>query len=111
VLELERPGSNARARISNEVRRAKDEDHAEAIVLGCAGMADLAATMAAEHGIPVLEGIGCAVKLCEALVHLRLVTSKVGGYAAPRAKQYAGIFAPYSPGAGQSNRAMPPREP
>ena len=43
VLELEVPGSNARQRISEEIERAIRDDRAEAIVLGCAGMADLAA--------------------------------------------------------------------
>ena len=95
VLELERPGSDARARISAEIRAAIKEDNAEAIVLGCAGMADLAASLSGEHGLPVLDGVVCAVKLAESLVGLGLKTSKRGGYAAPRAKAFAGIFAPY----------------
>jgi len=97
VLELELPGSNARERISEEIRKSISEDRSEAIVLGCAGMADLASALASEHGIPVLDGIACAVKLCEALVQMGLKTSKTGGYASPRAKRYAGILAPYSP--------------
>src|SRR6266516_3960357 len=40
VLELDNPASNARAKIGAEIARALAEDHAEAIVLGCAGMAD-----------------------------------------------------------------------
>lgn len=98
VLELELPGSNARERISEEIRTAVQEDRAEAIVLGCAGMADFASLLTKEHGIPVLDGVACAVKLCEALIQLGLKTSKTGGYASPRTKRYAGIFAPYSPG-------------
>ncbi|HEV8259711.1 MAG TPA: aspartate/glutamate racemase family protein [Burkholderiales bacterium] len=98
VLELEVPGSNARDRISEEIRRAVLEDRAEAIVLGCAGMTDLASTLSNEHGIAVLDGVACAVKLCEALVQLGLRTSKTGGYASPRPKRYSGIFAPFSPG-------------
>ena len=82
-------GSDARQRISREIARALDEDRAEAIVLGCAGMTDLAASLTAEHGVPVLDGVACAVKLCEGLVGLGLKTSKVGGYAAPRAKAFA----------------------
>src|SRR5262245_2405226 len=105
VLELERPGSNARERISAEIRKAVSEDRAEAVVLGCAGMADLASSLAKEHGLPVLDGVVAAVKLCEALVHLGLKTSKAGGYAVPRAKRYAGIFAPYSPGEGSDDLA------
>jgi allantoin racemase len=97
VLELEVPGSNARDRISEEIRRAVLEDRAEAIVLGCAGMTDLASTLSNEHGIAVLDGVACAVKLCEALVQLGLKTSKTGDYASPRPKLYSGIFAPFSP--------------
>ncbi|TGU42037.1 aspartate/glutamate racemase family protein, partial [bacterium M00.F.Ca.ET.146.01.1.1] len=40
VLDLEQPGSNARHKISQEIARAIRDDRAEAIVLGCAGMAD-----------------------------------------------------------------------
>jgi allantoin racemase len=97
VLDLEIPGSPARARISREIDRAIEEDRAEAIVLGCAGMADLAADLAKEHGLPVIDGVAAAVKLAESLVALGLKTSKRGGYAAPRAKHYDGVFAAYSP--------------
>jgi allantoin racemase len=60
-------------------------------------MADFASLLTKEHGVPVLDGVACAVKLCEALVSLGLKTSKTGGYALPRTKRYAGVFAPYSP--------------
>jgi allantoin racemase len=106
VLDLELPGSGARERISAEIRKAVQEDRAEAIVLGCAGMADLAAALAEEHGVPVLDGVACAVKLCEALIALGLRTSKLGGYAAPPAKRYAGLFAPYSPGDKRKTKTM-----
>jgi allantoin racemase len=96
VLDLEESGSTARHRLSNEIARALREDHAEAIVLGCAGMTDLAAALANEHGVPILDGVACAVKLCESLVDLGLRTSKVGAYAAPRAKRFSGIFASFS---------------
>ncbi len=95
VLELERPGSPACARISAEIGAALAEDRAEAIVLGCAGMVDLAETLSAEHGVPVIEGVGAAVKLAETLVALRLATSKTGGWATPTAKPYAGALATF----------------
>ena len=103
VLELEVPGSNARSKISDEIKRAIRDDRAEAIVLGCAGMADLAATLSREHGLPVLDGVACAVRLCESLVALGLATSKRGGYQVPRSKSFAGIFAPFSPTGGVGN--------
>ena len=83
VLELEHPGSDACDRISAEIGRAVAEDRAEAIVLGCAGMADLAGRLSAEHGLPVLDGVSCAVRLAEAMVGLGLRTSRLGGYAPP----------------------------
>jgi allantoin racemase len=97
VLDLEAPGSGARQRISDEIDRAIRDDHAEAIVLGCAGMADFASALSHEHGVPVLDGVACAVKLAESLVGLGLKTSKSGGYAFPRAKRFSGMFARFSP--------------
>lgn len=100
VLDLELPGSDARRKVSAEIARAVSEDRAEAIVLGCAGMADLAHALSLEHGVPVLDGVACAVRLAETVAALGLRTSKVGGYAAPLAKRFAGYYAPWSPGAG-----------
>jgi allantoin racemase len=87
VLALEDAGSDARARIDAEIARALTEDRAEAIVLGCAGMARLARDLSAQHGCPVIDGVGAAVRLAEMLVALGLRTSKRGGYetGAPKA--------------------------
>jgi allantoin racemase len=97
VLSLEEPGSPARARIATEIEAAQREDRAEAIVLGCAGMADLAASLSRQHGLPVVDGVAAAIVLAEGLVRLGLATSKLGGYAAPLPKAYAGCFAPFAP--------------
>ena len=97
VLELDNPASNASAQISAEIERAKHEDHAEVIVLGCAGMADLAARLTLKHGLPVVDGVASAVKLAEALATLGLTTSKINSYAAPGPKLYRGQFASQMP--------------
>ncbi len=81
VLELEEQGSDATNRISSEIALAMTEDRAEAIVLGCAGMTDLTEFLSARHGLPVLDGVVCALTLCESLIRLRLKTSRLGGYA------------------------------
>ena len=86
MLDLEHAAGPARAKIDAEIRRAIEEDRAEAIVLGCAGMADLTASLSDQHGLPVLDGVACAVTLCEGLVRLGLKTSRLGGYAAPAKK-------------------------
>lgn len=90
VLELEDAASGAYAQISNEIRAALIEDRAEAIVLGCAGMTNLATRLSKEHGVPVIDGVGAAVKLIESLAALSLKTSKHNTYAKPLVKAYAG---------------------
>ncbi len=97
VLALEEEGSDARRRIEAEIALALEQDGAEAIVLGCAGMADLARALAKTFGVPVLDGVACAVALAESAVQLGLRTSKRNTYAAPRAKTYAGAFARFAP--------------
>jgi allantoin racemase len=97
VLSLEDLASDATHRISLEIERAKSEDHAEVIVLGCAGMADLAAHLSEKHGVPVVDGVAAAVKLAEALGALGLRTSKAGPYAAPLPKTYRGDMGRFAP--------------
>ena len=77
VLDLERPGSDARLRISAEIAQAVAEDRPGAIVLGCAGMADLAASLASEHGLPVIDGVAAACGFAEAVVRLRTAPAAV----------------------------------
>lgn len=97
VLDLEDPTSDAYAHISNEIRLALKEDRSEAIVLGCAGMTDLAARLSNEHGVPVIDGVGAAVKLIESLAALGLRTSKRTTYARPLPKTYAGAAPNFNP--------------
>ena len=94
VLELEDPGSDARRIILDECRRALDQDGSGAIVLGCAGMADLARDLSQDLGVPVIDGVGAAVTFVEALVSLGLSTSKRGDLAFPIPKPYLGPLAP-----------------
>src|ERR1700759_3170161 len=52
VLSRDDPAADAASRIGAEIELAKREDRAEAIVLGCAGMAELAARLSDIHGLP-----------------------------------------------------------
>jgi allantoin racemase len=97
VLDLERPESDARRIITEECRRALDEDGSGAIVLGCAGMADLCNDIAHAIGAPVVEGVGAAVKMVEGLVSLGLRTSKKGDLARPLPKEYVGLMQSFRP--------------
>jgi allantoin racemase len=96
VLDLEKPGSGAREKLEAEIAQALDKG-AEAIVLGCAGMADLAHALSQKYDVPVVDGVAAAVKQAEALAGLKLTTSRRGSYAAPAAKAYSGLLAPFAP--------------
>lgn len=96
VLALEDPESDATGRIRAEIAAAVTEG-AEVVVLGCAGMTDLAQAFGREFGLPVIDGVAAAVKLAEALVALGLRTSKAGAYASPLPKAYAGELARFAP--------------
>jgi allantoin racemase len=97
VLDLEKTDSDAaEKKLNAEIALALDKG-AEAIVLGCAGMADLALTLSAKFGVPVIDGVAAAVKQAEALIGLKLTTSRRGSYASPAAKSYAGMLEPFAP--------------
>ena len=90
VLDLEDETAEARRIIAAECRRALAEDGSGAIVLGCAGMADLTRALSQQLDAPVIDGVAVAVKFVEALVGLGLGTSKMGDLALPIAKAYRG---------------------
>jgi allantoin racemase len=81
VLDLEAlPREQVVERLVAEARRAVEDDGAEAIVLGCAGMADLEARLRAALDVPIIESVAAGVGLACFLVRLGLGTSKVGAY-------------------------------
>ncbi|MDB2325384.1 aspartate/glutamate racemase family protein [Alphaproteobacteria bacterium] len=81
VLKLEEGDGETLMTIRAEIRKAITEDRAEAIVLGCAGMANLMAQLSDEFGLPVIDGVAAGVSFAEALVNNQLSTSKIGAYA------------------------------
>ena len=93
VLDLEEHHDEAVGIILRECQLALAEAQSGAIVLGCAGMTDLVASLEQTLGVPVIDGVGAAVKFVEALVGLGLRTSKVGDLAYPIAKPYTGALA------------------
>jgi allantoin racemase len=70
-------------------RSALDRDGSDAIVLGCAGMADLCQRLSDELGVPVVDGVAAATLEVEKLVRLGLRTGKRGEFATPPVKTYA----------------------
>src|SRR5919204_420133 len=64
---------------------------AEALVLACGGMADVADTVQREIGVPVCDGVAFGAMTAFALWRCGLRTSKVGAYAWPERIAYAGM--------------------
>jgi allantoin racemase len=109
TLEVDADPPGAVAAIVAQARAAVTADHAEAICLGCAGMAGLEEAITTELGVPVIDGVGAAVRLAEALAGLGLRTSKVSTYAPPEPRQITAW--PLSPALGlrpQSEAAAGP---
>ncbi|MFN2235497.1 MAG: aspartate/glutamate racemase family protein [Anaerolineales bacterium] len=92
VLALEQASrEETKALILRSSRRAIEEDDAEVICLGCAGMAGLDKELQQELEVPVLDGVVCALKLLEGMVNYGLKTSKRRAYAQPGYKPQSGL--------------------
>jgi allantoin racemase len=94
VLELEQDWDRAEELMIAEAAAAVQNDGAEAICLGCAGMGTLHERMVSRLDVPVLEGVAAAVTLAEALHSLGLRTAKRRAYRAPEPKEYLGGLFP-----------------
>ena len=81
VLDLDRlPGEQVRARLAEEARAAVEEDGAEVILLGCAGMAGLQEAVAEAARVPVVDPVWAGVTLVGALARSGARTSKRNRY-------------------------------
>ncbi|WP_413731456.1 aspartate/glutamate racemase family protein [Sodalis sp. RH20] len=92
VLALEDHSGLAQQQVREHCIRAKREDGIGAIILGCAGMADLAQELTGELQLPVIDGVSAAIKLIESLYAMGLSTSKYGDLDYPLPKEISGHF-------------------
>lgn len=91
VLALEGNPQHAHSLLVAEIFLAREEDGAEAVLLGCAGMSEMAAAVTRETGVLVIDGVTVAVKMAEAMLGCGLRTSKVNSYAFPRTKSDSSV--------------------
>ena len=87
VLEMDANPEKAKARILELARKAVQEDGAEVIVLGCAGLAGYAEDIERELGAVVLDPTSVAFKVAEAVADLGLRHSKTGRFSRPPVKE------------------------
>lgn len=67
VLELEAKPEASVTRISEEIDAALSNGKCDTIVLGCAGMADIAEQLQSKYDVPIVDGVKAAIGLCETL--------------------------------------------
>ncbi|NGY60320.1 Asp/Glu racemase [Lentzea sp. NEAU-D13] len=89
VLELE---GDALDVVTAACARAVEQDEADAVVLGCAGMTDWATPIAEAIGVPVVDGVQSAVLTVQGLVEMGLRTGKRDEFATPLPKRYTGML-------------------
>jgi allantoin racemase len=88
VLDLEAASeADTHNMILEGARQAINQDGAEVICLGCAGMAGLDKQLEDVLGVPVIDGVVGALKLLEGLVGYGVHTSKRRAYATPARKE------------------------
>lgn len=87
VLDLE-TNPMAMKLVTEACREAVEQDGSDAVVLGCAGMADMCGHISAEIGVPVVDGVTAATLTVQSLVTMGLRTGKRGEFAAPPPKEY-----------------------
>jgi len=87
VLEMDANPEKAKKRILDLARKCVEEDRAEVIVLGCAGLAGYAEDIERELGAVVLDPTSVAFKMAEAMVDLKLHHSKAGRFSKPPVKE------------------------
>lgn len=94
VLGIEAPG--ALERVTAACAAAVEADDADAVVLGCAGMAGYTARIAAAVGVPVVDGVAAATTFAAGLVRAGLHTSTRSEYAPPPPKPVTGLLAGFA---------------
>jgi allantoin racemase len=87
VLDLE-TDPMATKLVTDACREAVERDRSDAVVLGCAGMAEMCRHISEEIGVPVVDGVTAATLTVQSLVAMGLRTGKRGEFATPPAKEY-----------------------
>jgi len=88
VTETDEKPDLAQKRIMKVSKQAVEEDGAEVIILGCAGMTGYAEKVAKDLNIVVIDPTSIAFKYVEAMAEAGIMQSKRALYAHPSEKEY-----------------------
>jgi len=88
IAETDSDPEKTKRRTLEVGKKAVEEDGAEVIILGCAGMAGYAPEIESKLHVKVLDPAAFALKMAEAMVDLGLSQSKIGLFATPPRKTF-----------------------
>jgi allantoin racemase len=88
VAETDEQPEKTKRRVLEVAQKAVEEDGAEVIILGCAGMAGYAEEIEKKLRAKVLDPSAVALKVAEAMADLGLTQSKRGLFSTPPEKTY-----------------------
>ncbi|MCZ2496561.1 hydantoin racemase [Xylophilus sp. Kf1] len=92
AASLADPEGTRRAVLEGALRLVR-RDGAEAVLLAGAAMASMAEALQPSVPVPLLDGVGCAVAMAQALVGLRLPKATVGSLSATGPRELRGVSA------------------
>ncbi len=103
VLALEESEQATEALIEQAAKKAIQEDGAEVICLGCAGMSGLDKHLEERLGVPVVDGVVAALKVLEGLVSYGIRTSQHRAYNRPARKELLNMPSIFYKGYGEED--------
>ncbi len=68
VLTIEEGSEDTRQCLADQIRLARDQDRADAVILGCAGMAAMALDLSSRTGVLLIDGVSASAHLAQAVV-------------------------------------------
>lgn len=90
VLDFEKDREKAKDALLKVGRQAIEEDGAEVLCLGCAGMVGLDEDLEKELKVPVIDPVVAAVKIIEGIIDYGKKTSKILTFRFPEEKEITG---------------------
>jgi allantoin racemase len=88
---IARDRDGAARQLAELARRCVEEDGADCVILGGAGLAGIAARIADTVPVPVLDGLDCAIRQAELLAALATRKASAGSYGALEGRTSTGL--------------------
>jgi Asp/Glu/hydantoin racemase len=89
--DIARDPRAAMAQLADSCAACAAEDGADAVILGGAGLAGLAAKLASAVDVPLLDGVACAIAMAEALARQAPAKARRGSLAHPPPVESIGL--------------------